>query len=397
MWSRGRALLKANEKLPDPSPRCKLLKFESEDLDSIREYLWRYFSQFDDFDQISYPILFGTEVGEADVVEVLRISPEDATSLIDERAERHKAGGRQKLAGTALHHFGAFLDQVWRQSDILWGRLDGAERVITALLPEPEDKNVRAQLISEAHSAILIEELSEKSRAALHLVITDALVKVSSGMSAKAAIARILPRLRDDTMRKRLGSAVQAGMENETLLNFIKSSYEVNRDLDPKIMLRSIARSTQVIGKMFEDMANQQQFEGKRLAWIARMGQFFWGLVEVAVPGSLLNLLFFHWLKIIYAFEIFLIVASILLGQKEVTKFGWTALGLTAALNVIVLLLGDYIRGKGKWWRFLLLLVGVALLFFASIGLSELLGWGWKDKLFSGWASVMAWVRSHWP
>ena len=397
VWSRGRALLRPLEQLPAPSLCCQSLNIESEDLDSIREYLWRYFSQFDDFDQISFPILFGTEVGEADVVEVLRISPEDAMSLIDERAERHKAGGRQKLAGTALHHFGAFLDQVWRQNDILWGRLDGAERLITSLLPEPEDKNVRAQLISEAHSAILMEELSEQSRAALHLVITDALVKVSSGMTPKAAVSQLLPGLRDDTLRARLGSAVQAGLENESLLEFIKSSYEVNRELDPKIMLRSIARSTQVIGKMFEDMANQNQLEGKRLAWIARMGQFFWGLVEVAVPGSLLNLLFFHWLKIIYSFEIFLIVSAILLGQEEVSRFGWTALGLTAALNVIVLLLGDYIRAKGKWWRVFLVFAGVLIVFLAAIGLSELLGWGWKDQLFSYLAALVAWARSHWP
>src|ERR1043165_6912104 len=167
--------------MPAPSPRCQTLTFDSPDLDSIREYLWRYFSQFDDFDQISFPILFASEVGESDVVEVLRISPEDATSLIDERAERQKANGRQKLAGTALHHFGAFLDQVWRQNDILWGRLDGAERLITAMLPDPEDKKVRAQLISEAHEAILIEELTEESRTAVSALITEALVKMSSG------------------------------------------------------------------------------------------------------------------------------------------------------------------------------------------------------------------------
>src|SRR6185295_6779896 len=329
VWERGRALLRPLEKLPNASARCEPLRFTDEELDediqAIREYLWRYFSQFDDFDQVSFPILFGTEVGEADVVDILRISPEDATSLIDERAERQKAGGRQKLAGTALHHFGAFLDQVWRQNDILWGRLDGAERLITALLPEPENKKVRAQLIAEAHDAILVEELQQKSDAALQLVITETLVKVSSGMTAKAALGKIFPRLRDEHLRARLGSAIDAGLKNDKLLAFIKSSYEVNRDLDPKIVLRSIARSTQVIGKMFEDMANQHQLEGKRLAWIARLGQFFWGLVEVAVPGSLLNLLFLHWLKIIYAFEIFLIVASILLGQKDVTRFGWIA------------------------------------------------------------------------
>ncbi|HKG45862.1 MAG TPA: patatin-like protein [Pyrinomonadaceae bacterium] len=392
VWKRGWDLFRPLEPLPEPSARCRRLRFPEdatdEDIQAVREYLWRYFSQFDDFDQVSFPILFGTEVGEADVVEILRISPEDATSLIDERAERQKATGRQKLAGSALHHFGAFLDQVWRQNDILWGRLDGAERLITALLPDPENKKVRAQLIHEAHDAILIEELQEKSTAAMQLVITETLVKVSSGMTAKAALAQIFPRLRDGQLRARLGSAVQAGLENTALLNFIKSSYEVNRDLDPKILLRSIARSTQVIGKMFEDMANQNQMEGKRLAWIARLGQFFWGLVEVAVPGSLLNLVFFHWLKIIYAFEIFLIVASILLGQKDVTRFGWTALALMAALNVIVLLLGDYIRGSGKWWRLLLLLLGMGMLFFATIGFAEIFGWGWKAKLFSFVAGI---------
>jgi len=387
VWERGRALLRPLENLPKPATRCESLRFRDEELDediqAIREYLWRYFSQFDDYDQVSFPILFGTEVGEADVVDILRISPEDATSLIDERAERQKANGRQKLAGTALHHFGAFLDQVWRQNDILWGRLDGAERLITALLPEPENKKVRAQLIGEAHDAILVDELQQKSDAALQLVIMETLVKVSSGMTAKAALGKIFPRLRDEQLRARLGTAIDAGLQNDKLLAFIKSSYEVNRDLDPKIVLRSIARSTQVIGKMFEDMANQNQLEGKRLAWIARLGQFFWGLVEVAVPGSLLNLFFFHWLKIIYAFEIFLIVASILLGQKDVTRFGWTALALTAALNLIVLLLGDYIRGRGKWWRLLLVLFAMALLFFATIGVGEVFGLEWRAKLFS--------------
>lgn len=397
-WARGRALLRPTEKLPTPSGRCESLKFESPDIDSVREYLWRYFSQFDDFDQISFPILFGSEVGEADIVDVLRISPEDATSLIDERAERQKANGRQKLAGTALHHFGAFLDQVWRQNDILWGRLDGAERLITAMLPDPENKKVRAQLISEAHSAILLEELTEESRTAVNVLLTDALVKMSAGMTVKAAVDQVVRPLQDDTLKTRLATVVRAGLENEKLLEFIKSSYEVNRDLDPKIMLRSMARSTQVIGKMFEDMANQRQMEGKRLVWIARFGQLFWGLVEVAVPGSLPNLFFRHWLKVIYVFEVFLIAGSILLNaDKTITNFGWTALALTATLNVIVLLLGDYIRGKGRWLRWVIVVLVAAVLFFAVLGFSDVAGWGLKTKLFAPVAAAFAWLRGLLP
>jgi patatin-related protein len=403
-WERGRALLVADERMkpgetrPEPKERCKELVADSPDMPSIREYLWRYFSQFDDFDQISFPILFGNEVGETDVVDLVRISPEDATSLINERAERSKANGRTKLAGTALHHFGAFLDQVWRQNDILWGRLDGSERLITAMLPEPEDKKVRAQLIAEAHGAILLEELTEKSDPALQGLIVEGLVKMSAGMKVDAAVAQVLKPLQDETLKTRLTSVLQSGLKDEKLLDFIRQSYAVRRDLEPKLLLRSIARSTQVIGKMFEDMADQRQLEGKRLAWIARMGQFFWGLVEVAVPGSTLNLLFLHWLKILYAFEVFLILASILVGaDPKVTHFGWTILALTATLNVIVLLLGDYIRGKRKWLRATLVTVCAAVLFLTVLGFGELAGWGLVARTMNIWNGVMNFLRKLLP
>ena len=400
-WERGQRLLTSDKRLeeegltrPEPAPRCKDLFADSPDIASVREYLWRYFSQFDDYDQISFPILFGNEVGETDVVDLVRISPEDATSLINERAERYKPNGRTKLAGAALHHFGAFLDQVWRQNDILWGRLDGSERLITALLPEPEDKKVRAQLIAEAHGAILLEELTEKSDDALRGLIIEGMVRMSAGMPVKAAVDQVLQPLQDEKLKDRLTSVLQSGLTDEKLLDFIRGSYEVRRQLEPKLMLRSIARSTQVIGKMFEDMADQHQLEGKRLAWIARLGQFFWGLVEVAVPGSTMHLLFRHWIKILYAFEVFLIVSSILVGAAaEVTNFGWTIFALTAALNLIVLLLGDYIAGKGKWLRLTFLTGLAALLFLTVLGFGELAGWDWAETIRNRWIGGLKWLR----
>ena len=89
-----------------------------------------YYYRFDHYDLIAFPILYSTEVGEeSDTVDVLRISPEDATSLLDERA-----AGFHKVAGNELGHFGAFLERAWREDDILWGRLDGAERLIASEL-----------------------------------------------------------------------------------------------------------------------------------------------------------------------------------------------------------------------------------------------------------------------
>lgn len=110
------------------------------------------FDHYEDYDQVTFPILYETEVGENDPVEVFRVSPLDARSLIDESSPREP---RRKLAGTALFHFGAFLKRSWRVNDILWGRLDGAERIIECVLGKglPET----ARLTREAHLAILRE------------------------------------------------------------------------------------------------------------------------------------------------------------------------------------------------------------------------------------------------
>jgi hypothetical protein len=83
----------------------------------------RIFDQFEYYDQIAFPIFYEASVGEAELCEVFRISPRDATSILDENAP---AETRRKLAGTALFHFGAFLNREWRENDLMWGRLDAA-------------------------------------------------------------------------------------------------------------------------------------------------------------------------------------------------------------------------------------------------------------------------------
>jgi Protein of unknown function (DUF3376) len=89
----------------------------------------RYYYWFDIFDGVQYPMMFGTTIGEADIVEIFRVASEDAMRPTDTVAER-----RKKLRGLAVAHFGAFLDRDWRVNDLLWGRLDAAERIISALL-----------------------------------------------------------------------------------------------------------------------------------------------------------------------------------------------------------------------------------------------------------------------
>lgn len=97
-----------------------------------------YHDNFDFYDMLTFPILYGTDAGESDIVEIIRISPEDGTRLVNEARS-----GRRKLAGTQLMNFGAFFKQEWRENDMLWGRLDTAEILITEMLRGADEEAVK--------------------------------------------------------------------------------------------------------------------------------------------------------------------------------------------------------------------------------------------------------------
>ncbi len=64
---------------------------------------------------------------EMDIIEYVRVSPEDAQSGLS-RLEAHK-----KVAGDELAHFSAFFRKDWRSNDILWGRLDSICQIVGSL------------------------------------------------------------------------------------------------------------------------------------------------------------------------------------------------------------------------------------------------------------------------
>jgi patatin-related protein len=106
---------------------------------AARELVKRYYNCFDYYDSALFPLSYGV-VGETDRVEVVRVSP----------------AYRTKLGGVRLHHFGGFFQRPWRLNDMMWGRLDAAERLIATLLPAGHAS--AAGLIEEAQLAIVREE-----------------------------------------------------------------------------------------------------------------------------------------------------------------------------------------------------------------------------------------------
>jgi patatin-related protein len=113
---------------------------EIEHFNYIQEKLLMYFKEFEKLDTVLYPLDYFAGVPEKQLIETFRISPEDAKLGFSEKFED---GNRldQKLAGDSLRAFGGFFKKSWRANDILWGRLDGLNRIVEALVTAEKIKS----------------------------------------------------------------------------------------------------------------------------------------------------------------------------------------------------------------------------------------------------------------
>jgi len=132
-------------------------RFFSE-LDYFANHISQIFNAYEFIDMHLYPLVIMADIGETDPIELVRVSPQDAT--------RYGRTVTEKLAGEQIHHFSGFLNESWRRNDIVWGRLDAAEIIVKTLLPpqddehEPEREKFRQQLLAELCPTIIKEELN---------------------------------------------------------------------------------------------------------------------------------------------------------------------------------------------------------------------------------------------
>jgi patatin-related protein len=344
-----------------------------------------YYEQYEVYDLISFPIVhaYATEFGhELSPVAVHRFSPEDAVSIIDERKT-----GRRKLAGTSLGHFGAFVDRGFRRNDILWGRLDGTERLITVLLPGDEYQSAREELLKEAQLAILEEELQSLAHSQLGEIVAKAWLATPSEEKNEAALRSLAERELGATGNLGLQAALVqalAAVDIEKLLLFYKQEFNCTKDINSRLAIKSLARSTQIVGAILDDLGNRYLGDRRPGAWIVRLGGWFWGFVEVAVPRSVPNLIFRYWLKLLYVFEALLIVSGLLFSENgNIQQVGWTAFGITLLLNLFLFILTDLLRGRRRW------LYGVAVAIFFVLLFLAFLGWAALPETLNSWQAIL--------
>ncbi|RPJ45999.1 MAG: patatin-like protein, partial [Chloroflexi bacterium] len=277
-------------------------------LSQVQACLEYYYNRYEYYDMLTFPLFFGTEVGESDVVEIIRISPEDAPSL---------RPGSQKLAGTKLGNFGAFFVRGWRENDILWGRLDGAECLINALLPGDEHAATRATLTSEAHQDILQETFLGADQKELF----EALKLGRSGEPVDANEVKAV-------MVRALGGA-------SGILDRFRRDYRVDLDFPPDTTLKISARASRVTGKLLAELSSKYPAAlASPAGMIARLGQIFNGLVQVALPQSLPNLIFNSLVWLLYPIELLLALGGRVFGLPDVSILGAIALGITIAAHL---------------------------------------------------------------
>jgi patatin-related protein len=225
-------------------------------------------------DAIVYPVLRGTGADEAAEVEIYRVGPAEAT-LYPAEIDRGSGRREEKLAGLGLGAFAAFLSYAWRENDILWGRLDGAERILCAMMPHAADSDARDKLIGEARRAILDAELGPAQ--------TDSLLKALAGWMRETMgrdyrdLDKVKARLQE--LLKKPGDPVAeilaARLEGNGLERFMRVYYKRPPAPDSRQQLEYLGRALRILSEMIAALP-----AGKgSLAFLVRLLTFLSGAV----------------------------------------------------------------------------------------------------------------------
>lgn len=364
------------EALADAEPGAAVLN--THEGESLRRLLAEYRSRFDEFDQVAFPLYYDTGTGEPSTVEVLRVSPEDAPSLVKDRP----AAERNKLAGTALFNFGGFLDANWRRNDILWGRLDGAERLLDALLPAAEDDALRAALLAEAQRAILRESLAPGTYDELVRRFAAALQE-SGQPSLERAFGSLWQGLGADegARQGRLAQALRAVLGDAGLHQWMRERYRVNRELPAGPLLQTAARALTITGRVLQGIEQQQRVKAQRAVWMTRAGLALQALLALSTPGSLAASVVRHWVHRLYLFALLLAGAGFLFATPAARNLGFGLLVVIALLDLLLRVAGDAQHRRWGWLKFAVGLLVSGLLGLAALGLWGGLRLGWRTLL----------------
>jgi hypothetical protein len=317
---------------------------------AVNDWLRFQYLDFTEYDMVTLPVLDGTDVADFTRVQIFRISPVDSMLKPDS----------EKLAGLKLGHFGAFLSEDWRSNDMAWGRLDAAERIIFACLPDERDTVLRNRLIGEIQDVILEEEFSlERSNRItnwVHQKLRDPLAEKAITKDLVNQVAAVLPA------------------PGTSLRGFVQNLYTVPPPPAPRQALSWMGRATNIVGRMFE---NIDVPSGSRIRFFGSLAVFG---VKISVPGIPATIAVWT-LRLMVAASILLIVLAGMVSNQGVSKVGYIGLAIAVLGMVVRVLLSLWLTGQKRVLKALKTAVIVVVFAFFALG---------------AW-TAFGWLRPHWP
>lgn len=283
---------------------------------------------YDIYDCSWLPLISGGEFGEGTLIDVFRISPADALSLWDDRG-----GTRAKLAGVSLEAFGGFLDRQWRRNDVMWGRLDAAERIITALIPDNDDDEFRKEQILKAQHAILMETTASWM---------DDLEKTRHTAPEDQAHYFRLEGIRERLLYGPLPTPQHPGNKEgvpDWKTRFM-SAYDFNREIEPSKNLRRLGRGSAILSSMIDRIDGSNGILGKIGGYLKAFNRILLGMLDFSTPKSMPEVLGRYWLHLATLVALVLVFGGTLIGRvSALSDTASTVRWVGFALFCIVLLL----------------------------------------------------------
>lgn len=119
----------------------------------LRQELTRAYVGFAFYDLVTLPVFQRSDFSEVNETLVDRISPRDASSLLDDGFV---------LKGSALNTFGAFFNRSWREHDYLWGRLTAADRLVAIVQSSIASKRLPEEVVRRLRRRLFLAILEEE-------------------------------------------------------------------------------------------------------------------------------------------------------------------------------------------------------------------------------------------
>jgi patatin-related protein len=246
------------------------------------DLLLKQWNTFEVLDRELYPFEYLTSLNEKEIINPICISPDTAQLGVGNGKDT-----QTKLGGNKLYNIGGFFKKSWKLNDLLWGRLDGLNRILEGivtpkavanfagfvereakktncsqdqyldwLLTEslPHLSGAKRQKISE-HLGYLAQPGLRIDRLELRKILAD-LVAAGQSEILTSDVHSVIEGIDEQPGWWRLSGDLQPSLGNRASTPFL---YELPKTVDSSFPISNPGTITKIIQQSLTNLATQQQ------------------------------------------------------------------------------------------------------------------------------------------